>query len=373
MDRPHLGRKVLQEEHLAVADRRQSAGESRPRARAGDLVLDRSLGGLPVHAVRRVGQAVVERLTGEQVLRERVAEPDVGGVLVADDHVGLADRIRLVVDLLAVELEPRVGVQPGMLGRADQVLLGEREHAARACRRVVDRAYDVLLGQRPVVAGEQQVDHEPDRVARCEVLPGGLVRGLRELADQLLEQVSHLGVADRVGVQVDLGELLYDDQQPVLLRQRGDLVVEPEPVEDVDVLGKARDVVSEVGGQSVRVARQLREAPRAGVVEGQVGRALDPVGAQLLARLAGGDVPHFRSGGGEDAVEPTQDRHWQDHAAVLMGLVDTPQLICDRPDEVAEVAQRRSCRTGPHDREPSWARLRGLGLGRVATSLRAGA
>jgi hypothetical protein len=127
-----------------------------------------------------------------------------------------------------LEAQPSVGVA------GVEVLLGQREHSAGAGGGVVDRADDALLAERLIVAGEQQVDHEPDRVARSEELTGGLGGRFGELADELLEEVAHLGVADLGRVEVDLGELLDDDQQPVLLGQGGDLVVEAEPLEDVE-------------------------------------------------------------------------------------------------------------------------------------------
>ena len=59
----------------------------------------------------------------------------------------------------------------------------------------------------PVVLDEEEIDHEPDDLARREVLAGGLVRELGELADELLVEVAHLDVADRVGMKIDLGDL----------------------------------------------------------------------------------------------------------------------------------------------------------------------
>ena len=55
-----------------------------------------------------------------------VAEDDVGDVLALDEHVGLADRIGLGVEFLAVHHQPRIWVQAG------QVLASDAEHAARA-------------------------------------------------------------------------------------------------------------------------------------------------------------------------------------------------------------------------------------------------
>ena len=113
------------------------------------------------------------------------------------------------------------------------MLLGDRQHAARARRRVVDGANHARLGQRVVVLDEQQVHHQADDLARREVLAGRLVRELGEPADQLLEDQPHLGVADRVGMQVDVRELLGDEVKQVRLREPVDLHGELEALEDV--------------------------------------------------------------------------------------------------------------------------------------------
>ena len=129
---------------------------------------------------------------------------DVADVLPLDQHVRLADRVGLVVQLLAEHGQPRLRVH------RRQMLFRDRQHAARARRRVVDRAHDAGLGQNLVVLDEDQVDHQADDFARGEMLAGRLVRQFGELADQLLEDEAHLGVVDDVGVQVDAGELLGD-------------------------------------------------------------------------------------------------------------------------------------------------------------------
>ena len=70
------------------------------------------------------------------VLREGVAEGDVADVLALDEHVRLADGVGLVVQLLPEHGEAGLGVVLG------QVLVGHREHAAGAGRRVVQGAHD---------------------------------------------------------------------------------------------------------------------------------------------------------------------------------------------------------------------------------------
>jgi hypothetical protein len=113
------------------------------------------------------------------------------------------------------------------------VLAGHAQHAAGAGGGVVERAHHAGLGQRLVVLDEEQIDHEPDDLARREVLAGGLVGQLGELADQFLEDRAHLRVADHLGVQVDVGELLGDEVEQPGLGQLVDLGVKLEALEDV--------------------------------------------------------------------------------------------------------------------------------------------
>ena len=142
------------------------------------------------------------------------------------------------------------------------MLARDRQHAARAGRRVVDRAHDAGLGQHVVVLDEQQIDHQADDLARREVLAGRLVGEFRELADQLLEDEAHLCVADLVGVQVDAGELLGDLIEQPALGQPVDLGGEVEPLEDVADGGRERlDVGEQVLADVVLVAHQLASCP----------------------------------------------------------------------------------------------------------------
>jgi len=114
-----------------------------------------------------------------------------------------------------------------------QVLAGDAQHAARSSRGVVNGAHDAGLAENVVVLDEDEVDHQPDHLARGEVFTGGLVRDFRELADQFLEHEAHLVVVHRLGVQVDLAELLgHLVEQPALV-QAIDLGVEVEALEQV--------------------------------------------------------------------------------------------------------------------------------------------
>ena len=112
-----------------------------------------------------------------------------------------------------------------------QVVLGDTEHASRSARRVV-QCLDYPLGAQLIaVAGEEQIDHQPDDLARSEVLPRSFVRLLAEAPDQLFEHVAHLQTPDSVGMQIDVGELSDDEVEQVGLVQTHDLLAEAEPLE----------------------------------------------------------------------------------------------------------------------------------------------
>ena len=288
---------------------------------------------LPLHAEGRIGKHVVEDFRQQAVGGEGVAEDDVGDVLALDEHVGLADGVGLGVQFLAVHDQPGVGVQAG------EVLAGHAQHAARAGGGVVEGAHDAGLGQGVVVLDEEQIHHQPDDFARGEVLSGGLVGKLGELADEFLEDRAHLGIADGGGVQVDVGELLRDEVEQPGLGQPVDLGVEVEPLEDVAHGGRERlDVGAEVLADVVLVAHELLQVQRRRVVEKLAGLPQEErlgVHAGLLALGQLGE--HGGLGGFQHAIETAEDRERQDDLAVFGLLVVAAQEIGDGPDEGGEI------------------------------------
>ena len=161
---------MLKEEELAVRDTGRPCPEAPVHPEVRSLGFDRVLVFLPVHAVGGIGQHVVEALARMGVLRERVAEGDLLGVVACHEHVRFADAERLAVELLAEELDADRVVE------AFQRFFGQRQHTARPARRVIDLADDAAPCELFIVIGDEKIDDEADHLAGGEVFPCGLVR-----------------------------------------------------------------------------------------------------------------------------------------------------------------------------------------------------
>ena len=123
---------------------------------------------------------------------------------------------------------------------------------------IVEGADHAGLGEGFVVLDEEEIDHEPDDLARGEVFAGGLVGELGELADEFLEHGAHLGIADGVGVEVDGGKLFGDEVEEAGLGQAVDLGVEIEALKDVTHGGREGvHVGAQVFADVVLVAHEL--------------------------------------------------------------------------------------------------------------------
>ena len=159
----------------------------------------------------------------------------VGGLaLPLQQQVGLADGEGLGIGLLAVQMGGDLLAVLG--GEFLQRLLGHGQHTAGAAGAVVQqvRARGDLVGDRL----EDQLRHQPDRIARSPVLARLLVVLLVEAAHQFLEDRAHavvveagmlyraVGVAHRIGAQIDVGrgKLLDQRAQGVGAGQPRDLI-----------------------------------------------------------------------------------------------------------------------------------------------------
>ena len=254
---------MLKKEELAVRNVRQARAEAAFLAQGRGFFPDRLLIFLPIHAIGRIGQHVVKAPVLVGVLGQRVTEGDVFRVVTRHQHVGLADAKRLAVQLLAEKLDANIGIE--LL----QGLLGEREHSARAARRVVNLPDDPLAPELLVVVDDDEVHDQPDHLARCEMLTGGFVGNFREAANQVFKQIAHRQRGDGFRAQVERGDLLEHLPQDAGIGESLQLVREEELVEK-DIPNRVRegcDVGDEV---LVNVAGILSsdfgECQRAGVV-----------------------------------------------------------------------------------------------------------
>ena len=322
-----------EEKQRAIADARQAGTEAAIEAPLGGFLADFLFDLLPLDAEGRIRERVVEVFPVQTVGGKGVAEDDVGDVLPLDEHVGLADGVGLGVQLLAIHNQPGVGIQAG------EVLARDAQHAAGAGGGIVEAAHHAGLRQSVVVLNEEEIHHEPDDFARSEVLPGGLIGKLGELADEFLEDRAHLRIAHDLGVEVDVGELFRDKVEQAGLRQLVDLRVKLEALEDVPHRRRERlHVGAQILADVVLVAHELFQVERRGVVEElagfpqEEGLRIQPGG--LAFRLLRQDGVF---GGLQHAVQTAQDGEREDDFAILRLLVVATKQIGDRPDEGGEV------------------------------------
>ena len=90
-----------------------------------------------------------------------------------------------------------------------------RKHTAGAAGRVEQGKRLVRRRQHIIIGAEQQIDHQPHYFTRRIVVASGRIVGLIEAADQILEQQPHLNIADRFGMQIDLGKATDDQVQHI--------------------------------------------------------------------------------------------------------------------------------------------------------------
>ena len=362
----HVGH-VGQEEHLPVAGPgHEGVFGTAPVVDQEALVLE---AGLPAHAVQvslptfPVGGIAEHEIKGPG-LKGIVGEGGVLGTaydglihvpLPLEKHVGLADRVGLVVDLLAVE----VGGYLLVLVRGDppEGLLGDGQHPAGADGAVVEQ---VCAGLNSVPDGlEHQLGHELHGVPGGPVLAGLLVVVLVEAAHQVLEDGPHgvvvqsrvphraVGVQDRFGTEVYLGrqEPADDVAQHVGCGEPGDLVAELELLEDVlDVGREAVQVGVEVVPELLLSCPggEVLELEGGGIVEGLASSLFDDCGLVLDSDVVQPLLllKDFSLGGLQHGVQTPEDGHGEDDVAVLASHVEVAEVVVgDSPDEVGYLAE----------------------------------
>ncbi len=188
------------------------------------------------------------------------------------------------------------------------------------------------------------------------MLAGLLVVLLIEAPDQFLEDGAHrvvveagelfiaVAVLDRLWAEVDRRvEELYDQvPEVVCLDQSGQLLAELEFVEDFLHVGrKAVQVSPEVGLELLGAVEQPFQGEGRGVVK-RLARCLAKrsvlvADLRLVQPLLHGEDSIFRRF--QEAIEPADDGHRQNHVALLAADVDIAEhIVGDAPDEVDDRA-----------------------------------
>lgn len=259
----HFGNGGQQEQHLSIAGRRQARAEPPGKASLG-FRLHRRFFVLPLSSKGGIGQHIIKGLAFELVIRQGIAILDEIGVVTLDEHICFANGKRLIVQFLTKGHQLSGGVQ------LVKILFRHRQHTTSSTGRVIDGLYHIVARQHIVVIVEQDVDHQLDYFSGGVVLPGVLVVGLGKPADDLLKDVAHFQIGDRIWVQVGLGggKLLDDNVKDTFVGHCGDLTVKLELFQDVlDILREAVQVVPEIRLDIVRVVQQPLKGKLAGVIK----------------------------------------------------------------------------------------------------------
>ena len=168
-----------------------------------------------------------------------------------------------------------------------QVVLRLGEHAAGSAGGVQELAHRAGGREKVVVIDEENVHHEPNDLARREVIARGLIGKFIEAADQVLEDEPHLLVGDAVWVQVDIGELRDDEIEDVRLAHLLDLGLKLKVLEDAAHVGRESvDVADQVFGNMVWVGLELLEGKSRVVVEALASRLVEQVLEGVAFNLA---------------------------------------------------------------------------------------
>jgi hypothetical protein len=93
-----------------------------------------------------------------------------------------------------------VWINPAPAAVPKDVILRDRDHAARPGARIADGDHHALTPDAIFVSRQKQVHHEMNDITRRKVFAGVFIEGFVELPDQLLENCSHGRVIDDIRV-----------------------------------------------------------------------------------------------------------------------------------------------------------------------------
>ena len=333
---------MQEEQHRAIANTGKLGAKAPLEFLIAVFAHDVGLVQLPLLAEWRVGDAVVEFVVAEFVSRQRAAKLDVLRQVATwvrlerlQEHARQTDGVGFRFQFLAVW--NKRGCRAIAILQRLNVLHPVGDKAAGPDRRVIERANDAgVVDEHLVIRFEQELNAQVDNVARCHEILGRFVHFGPEAADKVFIDVRHGPLGNRVGVQVDGGEVLANLVENALFVHLADRVDEIELLEDhAGISGKLRDVIFEVLAGAAR--SQRFKAVARGVVE-RVAGCLTQDDIDIEAVFDS----HFVHFGGvspsrlKDAFQTAEKRKGQDYFAEIDVFEVTPKVIRIFPDEICE-------------------------------------
>lgn len=342
LGRGHLRRDVLHEEHAAVVDVGLAGAEPAIEPTA-HLLEDGVLLLLPLLAVGRVRELVVEGASLEPVVVEGVAEHDAGrqvGHLVehvsrapgdiAQHERGLAHGPGRVLELLAVGDNLGWALEVPLVVPLVELVERVADEAAGAAAAVVERADVAVVGvEERVLVREQERRGEPRHVLRRHEVLGVLRDLLAVSLDEVLVDVGHHAVGDRLGPEVEAREACAHLVEHALLIKLLAGLAHLEALQDLaGVHGEAVDVGHEgvTGLRRPEVGeREARDVVEAVAGEGAVLRVV------VVPDSLGGLSAYGRPRRLEGALEAPQHSEGKDELVVVGGADDVAHVVRDAP------------------------------------------
>ena len=244
-----------QKQHGAIANFRQA----RPKPAQLAFFVFRFDGGfvlLPFLAKRRIGQAVVETLTGKLVIGQRAALTNVlrqisarVGLQTADQHTGHTNRMGFRLQLLPVRHQHwRDLVAVTVVAH---MVHGIGEEATRATGRVIQSTNQTGAGlKQGIIRVKQQCGRQVNDVTRRHEVLGPFIDLGTKAANQVFVDVTHHPIRHHVRVQVDLGKVLANLVQQARFLQPDHRIAKLKLLEDsAGVIRKQGDVVFQIAAR----------------------------------------------------------------------------------------------------------------------------
>ena len=279
----------------------------------------------PRCAERRILQNKAHFDVFKAILLECVNMHEVLRALPFDEHLGKPYRIGRPHQLLTKKPHIRCGIV------VFDVVVCRGEHSARAACLVAHR--DDLAVIKDVVASfcHQHLHQQLDHVPACVEL--SCIHVLIEPSDQVLEDVAHLDAVKCFNGKVQLRKRLHHRVKAAILLHLVDVLVDFQLIKDLaHVARKPVDVRLEIRRDVVRIVAKLRK-----VIAARAIKLMPRDFAHCLVRVVGvgfrlRNNRRFRLF--QRALEPTDDRHRDDHITVFVRHVRAAQFVGDGPYEI---------------------------------------